>query len=72
MTSIRKFSDNSIVAYVKGAPENVLAKCTHIKVGDVVRRITEKDKEEFLQENTVRANKALRNLAFATRKLSAE
>lgn len=72
MTSIRKFPDNSIVAYVKGAPENVLAKCTHIKVGDVVRRITEKDKEEFLQENTVRANKALRNLAFATRKLSAE
>ncbi len=66
MTSIRRTPDG-ITAYVKGAPENVLERATHIIVDGKKRRLTEVDREAFLIKHTTRAQKALRNLAFAVR-----
>lgn len=68
MTSIRR-TDSSITAYVKGAPENVLERATHIVINGKKRPLTNADRAAFLAEHTERAQKALRNLAFATRTL---
>jgi Ca2+-transporting ATPase len=69
MTSLRR-NGTEVTAYVKGAPEAVLARATHIQVGDAVRPITDTDREAFVHEHVRRAGEALRNLAFATRTLS--
>ncbi len=69
MTSLRR-EGSKVTAYVKGAPESVLARATHIQVGDAVRPLTDADRKAFIQEHTLRAGKALRNIAFATRTLS--
>ncbi len=71
MTSVRSTS-HGIIAYVKGAPENVLDRCTHIRSNGTVRDITDNDRQSILEEHTVRARRALRNLAFATRTLDSE
>lgn len=68
MTSVREI-DGSFVAYVKGAPENMLERCTHIVVAGKMRKLTADDKQTILDEHTTRAKRALRNLAFATRNL---
>ena len=69
MTSIRDHGHRAI-AYVKGAPENILERATHIYENGTTRAITDKDKQRFLDEHTARAGRALRNLAFATRELT--
>lgn len=66
MTSIRT-TGAQVVAYVKGAPEAVLERSTHILIGGVTRPLTDADRAAFLAEHTVRAEQALRNIALATR-----
>ncbi|MBC7943257.1 cation-transporting P-type ATPase, partial [Candidatus Saccharibacteria bacterium] len=72
MTSIRAMrnSDTGAIAYVKGAPENVLEQSSHIMIDGVTRPLTQADRDAFLAVHTKRAKRALRNLAFATRPLS--
>lgn len=70
MTSLRQFSSETVMAFVKGAPESVLDRATHIQDGEAIRPITDKDRTAFLNEHTKRAQKALRNIAFATRPLA--
>ena len=69
MTSLRQYSTGVVTAFVKGAPEAILERATHIQEGDIVRPISDKDRQEFMAEHTRRAESALRNLAFATRAL---
>ena len=52
-------------AYVKGAPEVVLSRCTHIHLGGKTRKLTRKDRDEILGHNNQMAAGALRVLAFA-------
>ena len=54
-------------AYVKGAPDMLLPRCTRILVGDEVRAITEKDVEEIKKANSRMAKKALRVLGVAVK-----
>lgn len=70
MTSIREFSNDEAICYVKGAPESVLERSTMILDGNIVRPITEEDKAWYLKEYTKRAGQALRNLAYAKRTIS--
>lgn len=70
MTSLRQFATGTVAAFVKGAPEAVLERATHIQDGVIVRPITGADRKQFLDEHTNRAGQALRNLAFATRTLT--
>ena len=68
MTAIREH-DGRTVAYTKGAPESVLAACTHIRDADGVRPLTDDDRAEFSSHIAELAGRALRNLALAVREL---
>ncbi len=56
-----------IIQYTKGAPDEILKKCTYILTESGVRPITDEDKEKILAENKRMAGKALRVLAAAYR-----
>ncbi len=69
MTTAHIVSSKKKVAFMKGAPEIVLGKCTKIYVNGKVRKINEEDRAELLKINEVMAMQALRNLGFAFRDL---
>lgn len=58
---------NGIVQYTKGAPDEILKKCTHILKDGDIRPLTEAGREDILAENRRMAGKALRVLACATK-----
>jgi Ca2+-transporting ATPase len=68
MTVIRS-RENRSWAFVKGAPEVILHRCTLIRTGQGVRELTESDRSRLLQANTLLAHDALRVLAIAERPL---
>ena len=57
------------VAYVKGAPEILLSKCTHIFKNGSIKKINAKDKKDILAANNHMARDALRVLGMAYRML---
>ncbi len=54
-----------IVQYTKGAPDEILARCTRILTENGVRDITEDDRKAVLAANKGMADRALRVLALA-------
>lgn len=68
MTTVHK-ADKSHVAYVKGAPDMLLALCSHIHENGKVRKITMQDKKKIMAVNDDYAKNALRVLAFAYKML---
>lgn len=68
MTIIR-LVDNQSWAFVKGAPEVILSRCTMIRTSHGVRELTEDDRIRLTEANTLLANDALRVLAVAERSL---
>ncbi|MDW8021211.1 MAG: cation-translocating P-type ATPase [Nitrososphaerota archaeon] len=68
MTTMHRLEDGD-VAFMKGALEVVLERCRYIQEGGEARELTERDREELLMMNEKFASEALRNLAFAYRKL---
>jgi len=67
MTTIHQMADGKRIAFIKGAPEVVLERCSHI-LGDVsIRELREKEKAEILKANEEMAQAALRVLGFAYR-----
>jgi len=69
MTTIHRTPEGELVAYVKGAPETILERCTHVFKGGEVRRLGEREKEEILEVNDELASEALRILGTAYRDL---
>jgi len=69
MTSIREI-DGKLTAFVKGAPEGVLERCTHILEGTTRRKLTQTDKDWLQQQNEKNAQAAMRNLLFAYKELT--
>jgi len=59
-------------AYMKGAPEVILEKCTRILSNGKTRRIAAEDRTEILKVNEAMARQALRNLGFAFKELPAD
>jgi P-type Ca2+ transporter type 2C len=57
------------IAYVKGAPEILLSKCTHIFKQGKVSKLTAQDKKNILDANINMAKSALRVLGMAYRVL---
>ena len=70
MTSMRQGTDGSVTAWVKGAPESILARSSRIEDGTRVRDITDADRAALLALHTEKASRALRNLAFARRSIT--
>jgi Ca2+-transporting ATPase len=70
MTTLHKTPQNEVVAYVKGAPETILERCTHILENGKEVKLTEAKASEVLQVNEQLAGNALRVLAMAYKRLS--
>ncbi len=71
MTTIHE-REGERTAYVKGAPGVVLDKCDRYLEGGEVKELSEEKKREFLDKNAAYAERALRVLAFAFRRISGE
>jgi Ca2+-transporting ATPase len=56
-------------AYMKGAPEIVLSKCTKVLRDGKVSKLSDENRVEILKVNEALARQALRNLGFAYREL---
>ena len=57
----------NVVQYTKGAPDEILKRCTHIYTADGVREMTDEDRARIMAENKGMADEALRVLAGAMR-----
>jgi Ca2+-transporting ATPase len=70
MTTIHQMEDGKKTAFMKGAPEVVLDKCSHILSDGEIRELGEKAKREILKANEEMAQAALRVLGLAYRECS--
>jgi Ca2+-transporting ATPase len=70
MTTLHQMEDGKKKAFMKGAPEVVLDKCSHILLDGEIRELGEKAKSETLKANEEMAQAALRVLGFAYRECS--
>ena len=68
-TVLRLLPDEQLRAFVNGASELLLERCTRIYTTDGVRALTESDRVRILAQNTTMANRALRVLGSAYRDL---
>ncbi len=64
MSTLHKGAEN-VTQYTKGAPDEVVARCTHALVDGKVVEMTDKIRAEILGANKAMADKALRVLAAA-------
>ena len=69
MTTVHKTPQNEVVAYMKGAPETVLEKCSQILENGKEVKLTQAKIAKVLQANEQLASNALRVLAMAYKRL---
>jgi len=72
MTTIHQTQDGKRVAFMKGAPEVVLERCSHILEESGIRELLESEKAQILKVNKEMAQTALRILGIAYRELPEE
>ena len=72
MTTIHEEPDGQSVAFMKGAPEEVVSRCTQYLATEGLRPFTEADKEAALGANHEMAEAALRVLGVALRRFPAD
>lgn len=68
MSSIRE-RDGRLAVFVKGAPENLLARCTKLWDHGKDRKLTPTDKAFLNKYNVAQAEQAMRNLGYAYKTL---
>ena len=68
MTTVHESGEKKI-AYMKGAPEIVLERCTKVYMNGKARRLTSEIRKQILAINEAMAVQALRNLGFAYKEL---
>jgi Ca2+-transporting ATPase len=67
MTTIHHMEDGKQMAFMKGAPEVVLERCTHILDEHGIKELSETAKSQIVKQNAEMAHAALRVLGFAYR-----
>jgi Ca2+-transporting ATPase len=72
MMSTVHAADEGVVQYTKGAPDEILKKCTHYLIGDKAVPLIESVASEIMANNKMMADKALRVLALATKTYNTE
>ena len=72
MSTVHKMADGSLIQFTKGAPDELLKKCTKALVYGNVVDMTDDIKARALAANKAMADKALRVLAAAKKDLTAE
>jgi len=68
-TVIRRLPDGQLRAYVNGAPDVLLQRCTQIYTGTGAKPLTTKGQQHIAEQNTAMAQQALRVLGSAYRDL---
>jgi len=68
-TVIRKMPDGRLRAFINGAPDVLLERCTNLYTSSGVRPLTDADRQNIVAQNTAMAQKALRVLGSAYRDL---
>jgi Ca2+-transporting ATPase len=71
MSTIHQHSDGTVIQFTKGAPDEVLKKCTHYIKDGKSHPLTEEAKAKILEANKEMASRALRVLSGAFRTYSA-
>jgi len=69
MTTVHNMDDSRSMAFMKGAPEVVLEKCSYIFEADEITELTPEKRAQILKTNEEMALDALRVLAVAYREL---
>ncbi len=71
MSTIHKDADSQerLLAFTKGAPDVLLARCPHELIGEQTRPLTDARRADILKTNEELAGEALRTLALAFRSL---
>ncbi len=69
MTTIHKAPEGKLVAYVKGAPETILERSTHIIKNGQAKKLSATERKIVLEINEKMASDALRMLAVAYKEL---
>ncbi|MBQ6395504.1 MAG: cation-translocating P-type ATPase, partial [Atopobiaceae bacterium] len=72
MTTVTRSSTGDILQHTKGAPDEILKRCTHYKTKDGVFEMTDAVRNGILADNKTMADDALRILAVARRKWAQE
>jgi len=69
MSAVEVEPDDAVVVVTKGAPDVLLARCTHVLVGDRVEPMTDEHRARVLAEIEDLAAQALRTLGVAQRRV---
>ena len=69
MTTVHKCEDDKFVQFTKGAPDEILKRCSHALIDGQFVPMTEKIRNNILGANKTMADKALRVLAASMKKL---
>ena len=72
MTTVHRRADGTLVQYTKGAPDELLRRCTRMLTEDGIVDLTDKLRSEILASNKGMADRALRVLAAAYKELTAD
>ncbi|MBR2479440.1 MAG: cation-translocating P-type ATPase [Clostridia bacterium] len=72
MTTVHKTNDGSLLQFTKGAPDEILKRCTSAMVGGETVEMTDAVRVDILAKNKAMADRALRVLAAAKKSLAEE
>ncbi len=72
MSTVHKTADGSLVQFTKGAPDEVLKRCTKALINGAEVEMTDEIRAEILKANKAMADKALRVLSVSMKNLNAE
>ena len=72
MSTVHRAKDGSLIQFTKGAPDEVLKRCTKALIGGAEVEMTDAIRADILAANKAMADKALRVLSAAKKSLSAE
>ena len=67
---VRRRPAGGLRAFINGAPDELLRRCTHLYTAEGVRLITEADREQIAAQNAAMAKRALRVLGSTYRDLA--
>jgi Ca2+-transporting ATPase len=70
MSTIHKAENGSLIQFTKGAPDELLKRCTKAIIGGSIVELTDAIRSDILAANKAMADKALRVLAAAKKDLS--
>ncbi len=72
MSTVHKTADGAIVQFTKGAPDELLKRCTKVLINGEITELTDAIRADILGANKAMADKALRVLAAAKKDLDKE